>query len=95
MEWAGYTIPIEDVKAFIKVENNLEDNIIRIMRDAAIEQARGRMNDGTAEIATVPASVTLAILQLILHKYENRDDPDTIPKKAEEVFQQYYRWPGL
>lgn len=92
MTWAEYTIPLEDVKEYLKVEHNLEDRLIGRLTSAAIETASQRTN---RVFDTIPAAIELAILKTIAYWYENRSEVSTIPAEADEIFLQYYRYPGL
>lgn len=92
MAWETYTIPLEDVKEYLKVEHELENKLIGRLTSAAIDTARQRTN---RDFETVPAAVELAILKIIAFWYENRSEYNTIPEEAEEIFKLYYRWPGL
>lgn len=90
--WDTYTIPLEEIKNYLKVDHNLEDKLIEMMTAAAISKAAQRINRTFQE---VPADVELAIYKTILFWYENRSDTNNAPADAEAVFETYYRWPGV
>lgn len=92
MAWKNYSIPLEDIKEFCKVETNAEDKTLNRISAAAIKKAETRTN---REFETVPADLELAILQTILYWYENRSDMGNPPPDADQTFLAYYRWPGL
>lgn len=92
MAWETYTIELEEVKNYLKVEHELENNLIGRLTSAAIDTARQRTN---RDFETMPAAVELAILKVIAFWYENRSENNTIPKEADDLFRSYYRWPGL
>lgn len=89
--WTEYTIPLEEVKEYLKVEHNLEDVTISKLTSAAINIA----SQTNREFETVPADVELAILKTIAFWYENRSELGNTPPEASEIFQRHYRWPGL
>lgn len=90
--WENYTIPLEDVKNYLKVDHELENGLIARFTGAAIQKAAQRIN---RTFDKVPPDVELAIFQTISYWYENRSDMNTIPADAAETFDRYYRWPGL
>lgn len=92
MTWTEYTIPLEKIKSYLKVEHNLEDDLISLFTAAAIQKVATRLNRGFDK---VPADVELAIYKIIAYWYENRNDQNTIPAEAEELLAPYYRMPGL
>lgn len=92
MAWDTYTIPLEDIKEYLKVEHNLEDKTIGRISAAAIQKAGTRTN---RDFDKVPADVELAIFKIIAYWYENRSDQNNIPDDAEQLLAAHYRWPGL
>lgn len=92
MAWDTYTIPLADIKQYLKVEHDLEDSIIERISAAAIQKASQRVN---RDFDKVPADVELAIFKIIAYWYENRSDQNEIPAEAEEILAPYYRFPGL
>lgn len=89
--WNGYSIDLETVKAFLKLETDADDPTLAKITDAAIAIARKNTDPFIQEI---PADVELAILQTVAFWYENRGDQN-IPSEAREIFQRNYRFPGL
>lgn len=92
MSWNEYTIPLEDIKEYLKIEHNLEDTTLNRIAAAAIEKARVSTN---REFDTVPADVELAILKTIAWNYENRDDSFAVPPEAEKTFMQHHKYAGV
>lgn len=92
MTWATYSIPLEDVKEYLKVEHDLEDSLIGRLTSAAIDIASQRTN---RTFDKIPAAVELAIFKTIAYWYENRSELNEVPTEADEIFKTYYRYPGL
>lgn len=90
--WDHYTLPLEDVKNYLKVDHNLEDRLIGMLTAAAIAKAAQRIG---RTFQKVPADIELAIYKTILYWYENRSDTNEVPADAEAIFETYYRWPGV
>lgn len=93
MKWETYTIPLEEIKEYLKVEHDLEDRIIERIGAAAIQKARTETNERPFD--KMPADLELAIFKTIAYWYENRSDQNNIPAEAGAVFNKYYLWPGL
>lgn len=92
MAWATYTISLEEVKNYLKVEHDLEDSLIGRLTSAAIDIASQRTN---RDFVNTPAAVELAIFKTIAYWYENRSELNEVPIEADEIFKTYYRYPGL
>ena len=90
--WEGYDITLAEAKNYLKVEHDLEDDLIEKMTAAAIQKAKQRTN---REFSEVPPDVDLAILKILAFWYENRSDQNKIPAEADDILKDYYRWPGL
>ena len=90
--WETYSLPIETVKSYLKVEHNMEDPFINKLIRAAIEVAKSETNRSFID---VPEAVQLAILKTIAYWYENRTELNEIPAEAASLFHKYRRSPGL
>lgn len=92
IRWAGYTLDLEEVKEYLKLETNAEDRTLHTLAAAAVEKAQQMTNRNYLD---VPRSVHLAILKTIAYWYENRSDLDNLPADAEKIFFSHRRNPGL
>ena len=80
-------LTVEEVKNHLRIEENDEDSyiegLIRQAQAAAEDFCRVSLDeqtitdeDGTERTIPVPEPVRLAVLLMVSHYYENRDNPD-------------------
>ena len=67
-------LTVEEVKIHLRIQHNEEDEYI----ESLIAQAQGAAEDfcRTEFQAAAPEPVRLAVLLMVSHYYENRDNPD-------------------
>ena len=70
-------LDVDDVKNHLRIEEDEEDELIESLIQQAQAAAENfcRVSFETA-YETVPAPVRLAVLLMVSHYYENRDNPD-------------------
>ncbi len=68
------TLTVEEVKIHLRIQHNEEDEYI----ESLIAQAQGAAEDycRTEFQNAAPEPVRLAVLLMVSHYYENRDNPD-------------------
>lgn len=90
--WGSYTIDLEYVKNYLKIEHDYDDQIIQELIEAAIEEAKIRTN---RNYLYVPKAITLSILKIVAFWYENRGEMNVIPVEAANILRLHYKTPGL
>ena len=90
--WGSYTIDLEYVKNYLKIEHDYDDQIIQELVEAAIEEAKIRTN---RNYLYVPKAITLSILKIVAFWYENRGEMNLIPVEAANILRLHYKTPGL
>ena len=67
-------LTVEEVKIHLRIQHNEEDEYI----ESLIAQAQGAAEDycRTEFLNAAPEPVRLAVLLMVSHYYENRDNPD-------------------
>lgn len=101
-EWEGLPlgikgmidVTVEEAKKFMRLENNLEDELIQELIDGAIDDISAELNRGWPTADDIPVSIKTAIKQTVLYRYENRGD-DNIPDTALSIISRYKFIPGL
>lgn len=95
MTLSNFTIALDEVKNYLRVENNLDDLLIGDFTAAAIEEAGNYLNrDWPA--GEYPTAIKTDILTLIAWKYENRGDMAAgLPPIPLTGLNQYRLLPGL
>ena len=81
-------VSVEEVKSHLRIENDEEDELI----ESLIKQAQGAAEDfcrvSFDESDPVPEAAKLAVLLMVSHYYEERDNPDmTIYHTMREAFE--------
>lgn len=88
-------LTLAEVKAFLKVEHALDDSLITLLTEAAIDEAGNYLNRDF-EPGELPAAVKLDILRLIAWRFENMGDTTAgLPPIPFNGFNQYRLLPGL
>lgn len=92
----GLELPLATVKKWLKVEHDLEDDLITKLIAGAKDTAGGYLGRDFAT-GDVPASVEIDVLNIIAYRFENRgDEIDTLlPPIALPGLKQYRLLPGL
>lgn len=92
---ANFTLDIQEVKRWLKVQHDLETDFIQALTDAAIDQAGGYLNrDWPA--GSYPAGIKVDILNMIAYRFENRGDiSGGMPPIPLPALNQYRLLPGL
>lgn len=97
-------ITIEQIKAWLKIEHDLENDILENLREfASYEAFNFTQNDfeelnesGELVEKPIPFNVKLACLLLISYMYENRgDDPTQLPFNVMKMLYPYKKLVGL
>lgn len=87
-------IELDEVKKFMKVEHDLDDDEIQELLYGAIDDVSQELNRGWVSELDIPASIRTAIKQTTLSRYENRGE-FTIPDSARDIIKRYRLSPGL
>lgn len=97
-------LTIEMVKAWLKIEHNLEDLILENLRDYAVYEAYNFTQNDFEELneegelvnLPIPFNVKLACLLLISYMYEHRgDDVSPMPIPVVKLLYPYKKLVGL
>ena len=97
-------ITLEELKAWLKVEHNLDDLILDNLKDAAVNEAFNyTQNDfreynelGELVQMPIPFNFKLACYMLVAYLYENRGDlENTLPHNSRNLLEPYKKLVGL
>lgn len=75
-------IPLDEMKRYLRVEHNADDDLITLLIESAKEHAEAYMNhdftevdsEGVVRFLTPPSSVKLACMRMVNSWYDYRDD---------------------
>lgn len=92
----GLELPLATVKKWLKVEHDLEDDLITRLTAAAKEQAGAYLNRDFSP-GNVPASIETDVLNIIAYRFEHRGDEveNVLPPIALPGLRQHRLLPGL
>jgi Phage gp6-like head-tail connector protein len=97
-------ITIEQIKAWLKIEHDLENDILENLREFASYEAFNFIQNNFEELdengelveKPIPFNVKLACLLLISYMYENRgDEPNAMPINIVKMLYPYKKMVGL
>jgi hypothetical protein len=75
------SITLAEAKGFLRVADATEDALVGLLVEAA--EARVGRATGLALTPASPAPLRLAVLRLVAHAYEHRDDSEPPPSLVE------------
>lgn len=92
----GLDINLEDVKRWLKVEHDMDDDFLRLITESAKEQAGGYLNRDWVR-NDYPNSVRVDVLNIIAYRYEHRGDETSgeLPPIPLPGLKRYRLLPGL
>ena len=85
-------ISIEDLKAHLRIDFDLEDDLILAKRDAAIGIIENYTGQSLSELDTVPAPINEALRKLVSHFYEHRGLTNADQDEIERLIMPYRAW---
>lgn len=98
-------ITLDQIKAWLKVEHDLDNDILTNLREVAVNEAFNFMqNDFVTEVedtgelvnVPIPFNVRTACMMFIAYLYENRGDQQTsMPLNCMKLLNPYKRLVGL
>lgn len=101
-------LTVEEIKTFLKVENDLENELLLQLRDTAYQKVEEFIGfdfttykpngDPLDNPYTVPATMHLAVKQIIAYLYEHRGDEgaaEDMPLSAQKLLFPSKMWFGL
>lgn len=97
-------ITIAAIKAWLKIEHDLDDDILNDLREFASYEAFNFTQNNFEEldekgelvVLPIPFNVKLACLSLIAYMYEHRgDDPNELPMNVLKMLYPYKKLVGL
>jgi uncharacterized phage protein (predicted DNA packaging) len=82
MAMVHLVITLQEMKKYLRVDHNADDELITFLIEAAKEQAEAYLNhdfteineEGVVTYLTIPSSVKLAIMRMVNSWYDYRDD---------------------
>lgn len=93
MALTSFTITLDETKVYLKVEHDLENDLITDLTQAAIEEVGSYLNRDWLQ-GEYPAAVKMAVLEAVAFWYENRGDSD-LPDIAKDRLEKLRFLPGL
>jgi uncharacterized phage protein (predicted DNA packaging) len=97
-------IPLTKVKQWLKVEHDLENDLLEELKTLAINEAQNYMQNDFEEVdeqgelvlEPIPFNIILACLMLIAHLYENRgEESEHLPQQVYRLLTPYKKLVGL